>query len=191
MQQAADQKRTQHVVTVDAAAVAGVDEVERPALECKAGGGCPWTFLPSGGWKLLWEGREVLAGAFFMFFAFLASIAFRFFASFASLAIFSSFSRFISTILRETILCKMYVESNVQGGKRWGTHRSALGERNIDYLCAALLQLDVFVNAAITRVRERDFSGPLQKARLGERDARIVIVASGWREDTSRGCASM
>jgi hypothetical protein len=36
MQQVADQKRTQHVVTGDAAAVAGVDEVERPALECKA-----------------------------------------------------------------------------------------------------------------------------------------------------------
>jgi hypothetical protein len=44
MQQAADQKRTQHVVTADAAAVAGVDEMERPALECKAGAGCAWAF---------------------------------------------------------------------------------------------------------------------------------------------------
>jgi hypothetical protein len=126
-----------------------------------------------------------------MFFAFLASLAFRFFASFTSLAVFSSFSRFISAILRETFLCKIYVESNVQGGKRWGTHLCALGERNVDYICVALLQLDAFVNAAISRVRERDFSGPLQKARLGERDARIVIVDSGWRGDTSRGCASM
>ena len=104
MQQVADQKRTQHVVTGDAAAVAGVDEVERPALECKAGVGCAWVFSPGCGWKLLWEGRELLAGAFFMFFAFLASC---FFASFASLAVFSSFSRFISTICRETFLCKM------------------------------------------------------------------------------------
>jgi hypothetical protein len=191
MQQAADQKRTQHVVTADAAAVAGVDEVERPALECKAGVGSAWAFLLSCGWKLLWEGRELLAGAFFMFLAFLASLAFRCFASFASLAVFSSFSRFISTILRETILCKMYVESNVKGGKRWGTHLSALGERNVDYLCVALLQLDAVVNVAITRVKERVFSGPLQKARLGERDARIVIAGSGWRGDTSMGCASM
>jgi hypothetical protein len=168
MQQAADQKRAQHVVTGDAAAVAGVDEVERPALECKAGVGCAWAFVPGCGWKLLWEGRELLAGAFFMFFAFLASLAFRFFASFASLAVFSSFSRFISTIARETYLCKMYVESNVQGVKRWGAHLCALVERNVDYLCVAPLQLDAFVNAAITRVRERVFSGPLQKARLGE-----------------------
>jgi hypothetical protein len=191
MQQAADQKRTQYVVTGDAAAVAGVDEVERPALECEAGVGCAWAFLPGCGWKMLSEGRELLSGGFSMFFAFLASVAFRFFASFASLALFSSFSRFISTILRETILCKTYVESNVQGGKRWGTHLCALGERNVDYLCAALLQLDAFVNAAISRVREKAFSGPLQKARLGERDASIVIVASGWRGDTSMGCAAM
>jgi hypothetical protein len=47
MQQAADQKRTQHVATGDAAAVAGVDEVERPVLECKAGVDCTWAFLPS------------------------------------------------------------------------------------------------------------------------------------------------
>jgi hypothetical protein len=53
MQQAADKKRAQHVVTGDAAAVAGVDEVERPALECKAGVGCAWAFLPGCGWKLL------------------------------------------------------------------------------------------------------------------------------------------
>jgi hypothetical protein len=191
MQQAADQKRTQHVVTGDAAAVAGVDEVEKPVLECKAGVGCAWVFLPGCAWKLLWEGGKLLAGAFFVFFAFLSSLAFRFFASLASLAVFSSFSRFISTIARETYLCKMYVESNVQGGKRWGANLCALVERNVDYLYVALLQLDAFVNAAITRVRERDFSGPLQKARLGERDARIVIVASGWRGDTSRECASM
>jgi hypothetical protein len=101
---------------------------------------------------LLWEGGELLAGAFLMFFTFLASLAFRFFASFASLAVFSSFSRFISTIARETFLCKMYVESNVQGGKRWGTHLCAPGARNVDYLCVALLQLDAFVNAAISRV---------------------------------------
>jgi hypothetical protein len=113
MQQGADRKRAQHVVTADAAAVAGVNEVERPALECKAGVGCAWVILPGDGWKLLWEGGELLAGVFFRFFAFLVSLAFRFFASFASLAVFSSFSRFISTIFRETILCKMYVESNV------------------------------------------------------------------------------
>jgi hypothetical protein len=186
--QAADQKRAQHVVTGDAAAVAGVDKVERPALECKAGVGCAWALSPGCGWKLLWDGRELLAGAFFMFFAFLASCVF---ASFASLAVFSSFFLFISTICRETFLCEMYVESNIQGGKRWGTHLRAPVERNVDYLCVALLQLDAFVNAAITRVRERVFSGPLQKARLGERDARVVIVASGWRGNTSRGCASM
>jgi hypothetical protein len=191
MQQAADQKRTQHVVIGDAAAVAGVDEVERPALECKAGVGCAWVLLPGCGWKLLWEDGELLAGGFFMFFALLASLAFHFFASFASLAVFSSFSRFISTIAREMYLCKMYVESNVQGGKRWGTHLCALVEQNIDYLCVALLQLDAFVNAAISRVRERVFSGPLQEVRLGERDARIVMIASGWRGDTSRGCVSM
>src|ERR1700710_2250058 len=102
MQQAADQKLTQHVVTGDAAA--GVDKVERSALECKAGVGCAWALLPGCGWKLPSEGRELLAGAFFMFFAFLASC---FFASFASLAVFSSFFRFISIICRETFLCKM------------------------------------------------------------------------------------
>jgi hypothetical protein len=44
MHQAADKKRAQHAVTGNAAAVAGVDEVERPALECKAGVGCAWAF---------------------------------------------------------------------------------------------------------------------------------------------------
>jgi hypothetical protein len=42
MQQTADQKRAQHVVTADEAAVAGVSGVERPALECKAGVARAW-----------------------------------------------------------------------------------------------------------------------------------------------------
>jgi hypothetical protein len=82
----------------------------------------------------------------------------------------------------------MYRVERLDRKKR--THRSGLPQWDVDYVCAAVLQLDVFVNTAISRVKERG-SGPLQKARLGERDARIVMVASGWREDTSRGCASM
>jgi hypothetical protein len=183
MQQAVDQKRTQRVTT----AGAGLDEVEKPA-ECKPGVGCAWAPPPGCGLMLLSEGRELLAGAFFVFFAFFASLAFCFFAS---LAFFSSFSRFISIIPRETILCKMYVESNVQGGKRWETHLCAPVERNVDDLSVALLQLDAFANSAISHVKERIYSGQLQKARLCRHAARIFIVATGLRGDRSRGCESM
>jgi len=68
--------------------------------------------------------------------------------------------------------------------------RFGLHQRDVNYICATLLQLDAFVNAAISRVKER-VSGPLQKAQLGRRAARIVIVASGWRGYMSRGCTSM
>jgi hypothetical protein len=44
---------------------------------------------------LLWEGRELLAGTFFVFFAFFASLAFCFSASLA----FFAFSLFIFTFL--------------------------------------------------------------------------------------------
>jgi hypothetical protein len=110
-------------VTADPAPVAGVDEVERPT-ECKAGVGCVWA--PSPGWELTLfsEGRELLAGAFFVFFAFFVSLAFCFsasrvslafcfFASLASLAFFLS----LCTSLAVYCLCMTYVKSNVQWGK--------------------------------------------------------------------------
>jgi hypothetical protein len=81
----ANLKRAQRVMTTDATAVVGVDEVERPA-ECKPVVGCIWTSSPACGLTLRWEGREPLAGAFFVFFAFFVSLVFCFSASLAFLA---------------------------------------------------------------------------------------------------------
>jgi hypothetical protein len=123
------------VVTADAAAVAGIDEVERPT-ECKPGVGCIWVPSPGWGLTLLSEGCELLAGAFFVSFAFfvslafcvsasLASLAFCFSASLASLAFcFSAslaslaFFLFIRTSLAVDCFYMIYVKSNVQWGKK-------------------------------------------------------------------------
>ena len=112
MQQAADQKRAQRVVTTDTVAIAGVDEVERPA-ECKPGVGCAWAPSPGCGLTLLSEGRElpVTARAFSVFFA---SPAFRLSVAFAISAFLAfSFSRAFRTPLADAFLCTIYVESNI------------------------------------------------------------------------------
>jgi hypothetical protein len=127
MQQAADQKRAQRVVTTDA--VAGVDEVERPA-ECKPGDGCAWAPSPGCGLRLLSEGRELLATAralsvFFASPAFCLSVAF---AISALLAFSFSFSRAIRTPLTDAFLCTIYGESNIGMENRGLTSlRSAKG----------------------------------------------------------------
>jgi hypothetical protein len=61
-------------------------------------------------------------------------------------------------------------------GKK-GTHGSGLPQRDVDYLSAALLQLDAFVNLAV----EERVSGPPQKARLSWYVLCIVVVALEWR----------
>jgi hypothetical protein len=105
LQQAADQKRTQHVVT----AGAGVDEAERSA-ECKPGVGCLWASSPGCGLTLLLEGRELPAtttalSVFFASPAFCLSVAFAISAFSLSCA--------IRTPLADAFLCTIYVESNI------------------------------------------------------------------------------
>jgi hypothetical protein len=112
MQQAADQKRAQRVVTTAAVAVAGVGEVERSA-ECKPGVGCAWAPSPGCGLRLLSEGRELLAttralSVFFASPAFCLSVAFAISAFLAF-----SFSCAIRTPLADAFLCTIYVESNI------------------------------------------------------------------------------
>jgi hypothetical protein len=127
MQQAADQKRAQHVVTTDAVAVAGVGEVERPG-ECKPGVGCAWAPSPGCGLRLLSEGRELLATAralsvFFASPAFCLSVAFAISAFLAF-----SFSCAIRSPLADAFLCTIYVESNIGMENRGLTSlRSAKG----------------------------------------------------------------
>jgi hypothetical protein len=114
-------------VTTDAVAVAGVDEVERPA-ECKPGVGCTWAPSPGCGLTLLSEGRELLATAralsvFFASPAFCLSVAFAISAFLAF-----SFSCAIRTPLADAFLCTIYVESNIGMENRGLTSlRSAKG----------------------------------------------------------------
>jgi hypothetical protein len=68
-----------------------------------------------------------------------------------------------------------------------GTHGFGLPQWDVDYLCSALPQLDAFINSAMSHVKER-ISGPLQKARVGWYVLCIVVVASGWQGNASRGC---
>jgi hypothetical protein len=123
MQQAADQKRAQRVVTT----VASVDEVERPA-DCKPGVGCAWATSPGCGLTLLSEGRELLptARALSVFFAspaFCLSVAFAISAFLAF-----SFSCAIRTPLADAFLCTINVESNIGMENRGLTSlRSAKG----------------------------------------------------------------
>ena len=189
MQQAADQKRAQRVVTTNAVAVGGVGETETRA-ECKPGVGCAWAPSTGCGLTLVSEGRELLATARALS-VFFASPAFCLSAAFAISAFLAfSFSCAFRTPLADAFLCTIYVESNHRNGKQ-GTYEFALGQRDVDYLCAALLQLAAFANLAISRVKQRISSCPLQKARLCRQAARIVIVALGLRGDRSRGCESM
>jgi hypothetical protein len=67
-----------------------------------------------------------------------------------------------------------------------GTHGSGLAQRDVNYPCAVLPQLDAFVNSAISYVKER-ISGPLQKAQLGWYVLCIIVVVSGWQGNASRG----
>jgi hypothetical protein len=140
MQQAADQKRAQRVVSTDAVAVAGVDEVERPA-ECKPGIDCAWAPSPGCGLTLLSEGRALLAAAralsvFFAPPAFCLSVAFIISAFLAF-----SFSCAIRTPLADAFLCTIYVESNIGMENRGLTSlRSAKGTSTISvrYSCNAM-----------------------------------------------------
>ena len=151
MQQAADQKRAQRVVTTNAVAVGGVGETETPA-ECKPGVGCAWAPSTGCGLTLVSGGRELLATARALP-AFPASPAFCLSAAFAICAFLAfSFSRAFRTPLADAFLCTIYVESNHRNGKQ-GTYEFALGQRDVDYLCAALLQLAAFANSAISHVK--------------------------------------
>jgi hypothetical protein len=115
------------VVTADAAAVAGADEVERPA-KCKPGVGCVWASSPGCGLTLVSEGRELLATAralslFFVSPAFCFSLAFAISAFLAF-----SFSCAIRTPLADACLCTIYVESDIGMANRGLTSlRSAKG----------------------------------------------------------------
>src|ERR1700710_1223916 len=112
MQQAADQKRAQRVVTTNAVAVGGVGETETRA-ECKPGGGCAWAPSTGCGLTLVSEGRELLATARALS-VFFASPAFCLSAAFAISAFLAfSFSRAIRTPLADAFLCTIYVESNI------------------------------------------------------------------------------
>jgi hypothetical protein len=113
MQQAADQKRGQRVVTTDVVAVAGVGEVERPG-ECKPGVGCAWAPSPGCGLTLLSEGRELLATARALS-VFFASPAFCLSVSFAISAFLAfSFCCAFRTPLADAFLCTIYEESNIR-----------------------------------------------------------------------------
>ena len=112
MQQAADQKRAQRVLTMNAVAVGSVGEAETPA-ECKPAVGCAWAPWPGCGLMLLSEGLELLATAralpvFFASPAFCLSVAFA-----ISAFLVFSFSRAFRTPLADAFLCTIYVESNI------------------------------------------------------------------------------
>src|ERR1700709_1370355 len=112
MQQAANQKRAQRVVTTNAVAVGGVGETETPA-ECKPGVGCAWAPSMGCGLTLLLEGRELLAAARALS-VFVASPAFCLSVTFAISAFLAfSFSRAFRTPLADAFLCTIYVESNI------------------------------------------------------------------------------
>jgi hypothetical protein len=136
-------------------------------------------------------GRELPAEVFVVFFAIFASLAFRFsasFAIFAFLASSSSFAFFICSFLRVKFLCMLYVESNIRDGKR-GTYGPALGQRDVGYRGAILIQLDAFIMLSVSHVKET-VSGPPKKVWSDLRVVCIVVDVLEGR-DAARRCASL
>jgi hypothetical protein len=100
VQQAADKRWVQHVVTTDVAAMADVVDKVETAAECNSEVG--WAWAPPPDW-LLGEGRELLAGTFIVFLMFFASLAPFFFSSFFAIFAFLAFSFSFSCFLRASL----------------------------------------------------------------------------------------